>query len=111
MDRKEEQEAKVNKNGAEVTEVVICGHTESDAIHPRFHKASKEVTEEYQREHHYYCSLCRAYFAPTVLGLREHFRVGRIDHIPIASCIYCTGPVYNYSIDNKIKIYHECNDR
>lgn len=88
----------------------ISGNTESDAVHPRFNTNTDIETEEYQKEHHYFCTICRAYFAPTTLALHEHFRPGRIIHEPIASCVYCQGPVYNYSINEQRRFYHDCKE-
>lgn len=83
--------------------------TESDAVHPRFADPPAENdVANYHRTFDYFCPTCYVYFAPTVLGLREHFKKGRIDHTFKDKCVYCKMPVYEYTLNERTKKYHEC---
>ncbi|RZB39349.1 hypothetical protein BDFB_005094 [Asbolus verrucosus] len=69
-----------------------------------------EVIREYEIKNHYYCDLCKLFFAPTVRGLKFHFSGDMVQHKPYASCFYCQGDVYEYKINNQRKFYHNCQD-
>lgn len=85
--------------------------TESDAIHPRFLEPNEKEIRRFQIEHEYFCQSCGLFFAPTVLGLREHFKPGRILHLSTRDCIYCKKAVYDYYLNNRIRYYHDCTER
>lgn len=86
--------------------------TESDAVHPRFTgTADEQQIHEFQIEHDFYCRNCDIFFAPTILGLRQHFKPGRINHKSTKKCIYCKGCVYEYYLNERLKFYHDCAEK
>ena len=85
--------------------------TENDAVHPRFTEPKDPILiREYQIANDYYCEQCRLFFAPTVLGLKTHFKEDMVQHRPVGNCFYCNGPVFAYSFNNRRKIHHSCNE-
>lgn len=105
MERKCEEAEFGMRNGIKIPNP---GRTVSDAVHPRFDAPSKEETEEFQQEHHYYCPECQAYMAPTPLALREHFSPKRTNHYRTQPCVYCKQPVYKYILNNEEYFHHDC---
>ncbi|ENN76536.1 hypothetical protein D910_08324 [Dendroctonus ponderosae] len=94
----------------EINETFITAEciTEFDAVHPRFQPEDEAVALRYQQEHYYFCQQCNLFFAPTVTGLKVHFKGDMVKHKTCGSCFYCQGPVYEYSINSERKVYHSC---
>lgn len=104
----------VMENSKEVVEEEFVRRetvTESDAVHPRFIKEDPEEIREYELHNYYFCQQCNIFFAPTVQGLKTHFKGDIVRHEAIGSCFYCKGKVYEYSLDNKLRVYHNCKDK
>lgn len=86
--------------------------SEHDACHPRFiDPEDPEVVFEYQTKHDYYCPACNMFFAPTYTGVKMHFRDDFIVHRPYGLCMYCKGPAYEYRLNNRIKLFHNCSGK
>lgn len=85
-------------------------YTEADAVHPRFKNETPEETKAYQKTNYYFCKQCQLYFAPTVLGLKNHFTKQIITHTACGTCIYCKGNVYEYYLNENSCVFHNCRD-
>ncbi|CAH0564181.1 unnamed protein product [Brassicogethes aeneus] len=86
-------------------------YSEFDAAHPRFIKQNEEDVLKFQTENHYYCKQCKFFFAPTVLGLKTHFKGDVVKHAPYEkNCVYCEGSVYEYYLNNVRQYYHNCQN-
>lgn len=97
---------------SEVSEELVSRKTltESDAVHPRFIRQSSEEIREYELHNYYFCKQCNLFFAPSVNGLNMHFKADRVKHEAIGSCFYCKGRVYEYTLNNEPRVYHNCRD-
>lgn len=86
--------------------------TEADAVHPRFlmKPEDEEEMKKYESEHHYFCSTCKIYIAPTNLSLKMHFKEEIKDHPPYGMCYYCKGDTFEYKFNGNIRYYHNCAD-
>lgn len=83
--------------------------SELDAVHNRFVKPpDSKVLLEYQYNNHYYCEKCKLFFAPTVLGLKTHFKEDMTKHDSYGPCFYCEGKVFVYKLRNEKRFYHNC---
>ena len=86
--------------------------TEFDAVHPRFAQPlTEEETRECKVQMYYYCGFCNLYFPATAEGLKYHFKMSRIRHVPVGPCFYCDGPVFVYMFRNEEHYYHNCSKR